>query len=100
MIGGLASGGRAPGGNALFLDDAVHRGGIVGVALTGDVAVDTIVAQGCRPIGEPMFVTRSERNVIYELDGRRAAVVLQELYAARRARDQAAVPALAASSAS
>ena len=79
-IGGLASGGRSPGDNALYLDDAVYRRGLVGVALTGDVAVDTIVAQGCRPIGEPMFVTRCERNVLQELDGRRAGSVLQELY--------------------
>ncbi len=80
VIGGLASGGRSPGGNVLYLDGTVHRRGLVGVALTGNVAVDTIVAQGCRPIGEPMFVTRSERNVIHEMDGRRAGGVLQDLY--------------------
>jgi small ligand-binding sensory domain FIST len=89
VIGGLASGGRSPGGNALFLDAAVYRRGVVGLALAGDVAVDTIVAQGCRPIGEPMFVTRSERNVIQELDGRRAGVVLQEIYNRASSDDQA-----------
>lgn len=89
VIGGLASGGRAPGANALYLGQTVHRRGMVGVALTGDVAVDTIVAQGCRPIGEPMFVTRSERNVIHELDGRRAGAVLQELYDGSGADDRA-----------
>ncbi|MCW5890534.1 MAG: FIST C-terminal domain-containing protein [bacterium] len=80
-LGGLASGGRAPGGNILLETAAAHRAGAVGIALSGDVAVDTIVAQGCRPIGDPMFVTRSERNVIHELDGRRAAVVLQDIFA-------------------
>jgi small ligand-binding sensory domain FIST len=88
VVGGLASGGRTPGGNVLYLDDAVHRRGLVGVALSGNVAVDTIVAQGCRPIGEPMFVTRSERNVIHELDGRRAGAVLQDLYARAGTEDQ------------
>jgi small ligand-binding sensory domain FIST len=88
VVGGLASGGRAPGANVLYLDDAVHRRGLVGVALSGNVAVDTIVAQGCRPIGDPMFVTRSERNVIHELDGQRAGAVLQELYARTSADDQ------------
>ncbi len=87
-IGGLASGGRAPGGNALFLDGTAHRRGMVGVALRGNLVVDTIVAQGCRPIGDPMFVTRSERNVIHALDGKRAGVVLQELYNAASADDQ------------
>lgn len=89
VIGGLASGARTPGGNALYLGDAVHRRGMVAVALTGNVEVDTIVAQGCRPIGDPMFVTRSERNVIHELDGRRAGAVLQELYEHSGADDRA-----------
>jgi small ligand-binding sensory domain FIST len=88
VLGGLASGGRQPGGNALYLGDVVHRRGLVGVGLTGNVAVDTIVAQGCRPIGEPMFVTRSERNVIHELDGRRAGGVLQNLYDRANADDK------------
>ena len=88
VVGGLASGGRAPGANVLYLDDAVHRRGLVGVAVSGNVAVDTIVAQGCRPIGEPMFVTRSERNVIQELDGQRAGMVLQDLYNRATSHDQ------------
>ncbi len=88
VMGGLASGGRTPGSNALYLNEHVHRGGLVGVALGGDVVVDTIVAQGCRPIGDPLFVTRSERNVIHALDGRRAGAVLQELYSRADARDQ------------
>src|SRR5579883_2854197 len=46
-VGGLASGGRQPGANALFHGRRVHRGGCVGVALAGDVAMDAIVAQGC-----------------------------------------------------
>jgi small ligand-binding sensory domain FIST len=32
----------------------------------------TVVSQGCRPIGEPFVVTRSERNALYELAGRPA----------------------------
>jgi small ligand-binding sensory domain FIST len=30
------------------------------------------VSQGCRPIGQPLVVTRAERNVIYELGGQPA----------------------------
>jgi small ligand-binding sensory domain FIST len=88
-VGGLASGGRQPGANALFLGRRVHRGGCVGVALAGDVAVDAIVAQGCRPIGEPAFVTRCERNLLYELDGRRAADVLRALFEAAAPHERA-----------
>jgi len=79
-IGGLASGGQHPGANALFLGPQVHRSGLVGVALSGNVDVDTIVAQGCRPVGQPMFVTKHHDNIIWELDGRGAIDVLQELF--------------------
>lgn len=80
-VGGLASGGRNPGTTALFLGDEVHHSGTVGIALTGNLVVDTLVAQGCKPIGPPMIVTRSEGNLILELDGRSPVAALQELYA-------------------
>jgi small ligand-binding sensory domain FIST len=66
----------------------MYRAGLVGVAMCGDIEVDTIVAQGCRPIGEPMFVTGCQRNIVRELDGRPALKVLQELYQHLEARDQ------------
>lgn len=88
-IGGLASGADAPGGNALFLGDEVFDSGAVGAALWGDVAVDTLVAQGCRPIGEPFIVTRSEGSVIHELDRGRPLEVLQRLYLTLDEADQA-----------
>jgi len=40
--------------------------------LGGDLSVHTLVSQGCRPIGLPMTVTRSEGDVIAELAGRPA----------------------------
>src|SRR5918995_4664177 len=80
-IGGLASGATSPGLNALFLDDEVFNEGTVGLALTGDVAIDTVVAQGCRPVGELMRVTSCRGNFLYELDDRPAFEVVQELFA-------------------
>src|SRR5262249_30310935 len=64
----------------LFADGKAFRTGAVGVAFSGDVAIDTIVAQGCKPIGPPMVVTRGEGNLICELDGRPPLEVLQGLY--------------------
>ena len=87
-IGGIASGGRQPGDNALFLGDRVHRNGAVGVALSGNLAVDTIVAQGCRPIGEPMFVTSCHRNLVRGLDGRPPLDVLRDLHEQLDERDR------------
>src|SRR5579885_713712 len=63
-----------------FTFDAERFVRALDVAFAGDVAMDAIVAQGCRPIGEPAFVTRCERNLLYELDGRRAADVLRALF--------------------
>jgi small ligand-binding sensory domain FIST len=79
-VGGLASGASAPGGNALYLGGVVQRAGAIGVALSGNVRVDTVVAQGCRPIGAPLRITRCEGNVLHELDGKPPLQVLQELY--------------------
>ncbi|HUI26219.1 MAG TPA: FIST N-terminal domain-containing protein [Candidatus Kryptonia bacterium] len=90
-LGGLASGGQQPGANALYLGAHTHRSGVVGVALAGAIEVVTVVAQGCRPIGQPMFITKCQRNFLWELDGRPAVEVLQELYEQLDAADQALV---------
>jgi small ligand-binding sensory domain FIST len=87
-VGGLASGGNQPGQTAMFAGSTTHGTGAIGLALTGNLLVDAMVAQGCRPIGTPMFVTRSERNVIHELDGRPVARVLQEVYEQAAPRDR------------
>ena len=39
------------------------------------------VSQGCRPVGRPFVVTKSEQNVVYELAGQPALERLQELVA-------------------
>jgi len=78
-IGGLASAARGPGGNRLLVGQTVFDDGAVGVLLPDAVAVDLVVSQGCRPIGEPFVVTKAERNVIYELGGQPALDRLQHL---------------------
>ena len=87
-IGGLASGATSPGLNALFLDGEVFSEGAVGVALSGDVTIDTVVAQGCRPVGELVRVTSCRGNLLYELDGRPVFEVLRDLFAALDGRDR------------
>jgi small ligand-binding sensory domain FIST len=87
-IGGLASGGQQPGANALFIGDAVHRQGAVGVAMHGDVRVDTVVAQGCRPVGDPVVVTKAQRNLLLEADNRPLMEVLRDVFEKSSTRDQ------------
>lgn len=87
-VGGLASGGPVPGANRVFLGPRAYRTGLAGVALSGNVAVETIVAQGCRPIGKPMIATRCQGNLLYEVDGRPPLEVLRDLYPELPPRDQ------------
>ena len=66
-VGGLA-GGDGSRGAALFCDYQLYREGTVGVALSGNIVLETIVAQGCRPIGHPYRVTEGERNILLKLE--------------------------------
>lgn len=65
-FGGLVTGGG--GGNKLILEGHVFHNGAVGLALSGNLEVDTMVAQACRPIGEPLIVTSHTHNVIHRFD--------------------------------
>jgi small ligand-binding sensory domain FIST len=89
QVGGLASGSDRPGQNQLILDDKVYRDGFIGIALTGDVVLESVVSQGCRSVGPPMFVTAFRGNTILELDGRRPLDVLEEISAQAPAADAA-----------
>jgi len=88
VFGGQASGAMAPGPHGLFLRDRVHGGGLVGVSFAGDLSVSTVVAQGCRPVGPPMFVTRCQGNLVLELDGKSPTDVLRTVYEDLPAEDQ------------
>jgi len=88
IVGGLASGARTAGNNLVFVGDRIARDGSVGMVLSGDVEVESVVAQGCRPIGNPMFVTACRQHVIERLDDRRPVEVLHELFTELPARDQ------------
>ncbi|MBD2150322.1 FIST C-terminal domain-containing protein [Pseudanabaena sp. FACHB-1277] len=81
-VGGLASSGGM-GANALFcFHDYNHyklyRTGLLGVAIWGDVVIDPVVAQGCRPIGKIFQVSECERNLILGLEGKPPLTLLQD----------------------
>jgi small ligand-binding sensory domain FIST len=79
VIGGMASAGNRAGANRLSIDDRVLTQGAVALLCSEDVPVRAVVSQGCRPIGTPLTVTSSERNLVYELAGQPAMARLQEL---------------------
>jgi small ligand-binding sensory domain FIST len=73
-IGGLASSVATVSTPSLFYYDRhnpnskyLRDRGTVGIGLSGKIIIDSIVAQGCRPIGYPCQVLESDRNVILSL---------------------------------
>ncbi|SEK38974.1 Small ligand-binding sensory domain FIST [Nonomuraea pusilla] len=79
LIGGLANGLQGRGSVRLFADGEVYTEGAIGVLLSGDVKVSTLVSQGCRPIGPSMVVTAAEDNVLLELAGQPALARLEDI---------------------
>lgn len=78
-VGGLASG-TEDGENVV----AFHNGrelDAVAVAVRG-MKVLPLVSQGCRPIGEPLTVTKAESNVVYSLGARPAYEALESAFEA------------------
>ncbi|MEL7354425.1 MAG: FIST N-terminal domain-containing protein [Cyanobacteria bacterium J06560_5] len=54
--------------SGLFCGRQLYRDGVVGVALSGEIVLDAIVAQGCRPIGELYRISEVDRNVLLKLE--------------------------------
>ena len=79
IIGGMASGASQITYNRLILDDQTVQSGGIGLTISGDIDIDCVVSQGCRPIGSTFRVTKVEGNVILELGGKPALQVLNEV---------------------
>jgi small ligand-binding sensory domain FIST len=87
VMGGMASGGLRLGRSRLFLDGQVLSSGAVGAHLPR-AEVHPLVAQGCRPVGDPYTVTRADANLIQELGGRSPLERLREMAAALPGRER------------
>ncbi len=88
VLGGMASGAAAPGENRLFVGTEALSSGAVAVLLDDTLQCSSAVSQGCRPIGEPMVITKADRNVIHELGGVPAMDRLQETFVQLPTREQ------------
>jgi len=91
LIGGLASGGNAPGQHRLILDTEIRNGGCVGALVAGRVKVRSLVSQGCKPVGQPYAVTGAERNLLLSLGGETPLDRIRETFAAADATDREAM---------
>lgn len=88
VLGGQASGAGA-GGVRLVLGNRVLNQGAVGVQIGGDIRVTPVISQGCRPIGSPYVVTKSNGNVIFQLGGKPPLVRLKEILSKLSREDRA-----------
>ena len=61
-----------------YCDDEVISGGVSYALLSGEAQASWAISHTLIPIGGERIVTRSQGNVIYEIDGRPAVEVLQE----------------------
>ena len=64
-IGGIAAPHNSPHGS-LLLDDRIVTGAVV-CSIGGSWRLETVVAQGCRPIGPVFSIEQVQRNVLLEL---------------------------------
>ena len=87
-IGGLASGGIQPNENLLLMDERIQSRGAVGLAISGDIRLDAIVAQGCRPIGDLLTVTGADGNVLVSVNDKPPLQYLQDLFESLSERDR------------
>jgi small ligand-binding sensory domain FIST len=87
-IGGVASGLRGIGERSMFMDGRRADEGAVIMTLSGNIRLDTMVAQGCRGVGGTYTVTECQNNMLVELDGKPALKVLTEIYEAASPADR------------
>ena len=79
IVGGLASGLSIGRPSWMLSDGEAYTEGVVGVALIGDVNFEVAVAQGCRPIGQALIVTKAQGHILFELGGKSPLDVLREV---------------------
>lgn len=76
-VGGLASGANEGENVGVFYNGRVVDG--LAVAVRG-MKLMPVVSQGCRPIGEPLTVTKAESNVVYSLGAHPAYEALESAF--------------------
>jgi len=79
VVGGLASGGSDEASMAVFHNHRIVEGAVL-LGFRGDLQLIPVVSQGCRPIGEPLPVTKAEHNVVYSLGTRPAYQALEAAF--------------------
>jgi small ligand-binding sensory domain FIST len=82
VLGGLTCGplNPAPQPGGVFRNGRVCEQGLLVSWVGGGLKLHGLVSQGCRPIGEPLTVTRAENNVVYALGAQPAYQALESAF--------------------
>ncbi len=80
VLGGLASGDFSARATQLYLNREVYEEGVIVISIGGDLALESVISQGCTPIGETWTITKADQNFIYEIGNRPAYTVLAETF--------------------
>jgi hypothetical protein len=78
LVGGTAADNLAGKRTYQYYNDHVVSDGVAWALLSGQAHIAWAVNHGCIPVGVEYKVTRSEANVIYEIDGRPAMEVVKD----------------------
>ena len=77
-IGGFGSSSQENPVTHLFINGKTYTGGAVALGLQGEVTIEPLLSQGCRPIGSPWIVTEADYNVIHKIGNRPILEVLRD----------------------
>ncbi len=78
ILGGLATGSHGENRTEIFLNDQVFSQGGIGISISGETQIRSVISQGCTPIGDAWIVTKASQNILYGLGNRKAYDVLLE----------------------
>ena len=87
-LGGFAHADLRMQDSTLFCDGKVYHDGAVALSLEGEVTIEPVVSQGCRPVGSPWTVTRADNNVIHQIGNRPILEVLRDTLEGMSQEDQ------------
>jgi small ligand-binding sensory domain FIST len=76
LVGGLSS--ASAGNHQIQIAGGRYEKGLSGVLFTAGIPVISGLTQGCTPLGMKHTITRCQRNILVELDGRPALDVFSE----------------------
>ncbi|MES1215739.1 MAG: FIST N-terminal domain-containing protein [Bacteroidota bacterium] len=64
---------------AAWGDNEIERHFLVAATISGPLKMDNIILHGTRPVGAYHTITKADKNIIFELDGKPALDVIDEL---------------------